>query len=75
MNGHGAETRGGDVVVDAALDAPFFEVIANTAQAAGQASSVPVGARLPVRHRPAGTAYVEVRDVGPSEVLALTNRP
>jgi len=89
VNGHGLSPRGGDVVVDAGLNdasapgapwkgaAPYFTVIANTAQAfagAGYGGSLPVGARVPVSRRGDGTAYVAVRDVGPSEVLVLDNR-
>ena len=75
VNGHGTEPRGGDVVVDASLEAPSFEVVLNSAQAAGRGSPMPVGTRVPVLRRSDGTAYIELRDVGPSEVLALTNRP
>jgi glycosidase len=83
VNGHGAEARGGDVVVDARLNAAagaFFEVVGNSAEAAAKAAgqpyngSHPVGERLPVRERN-GTRFVEIRGVGPSEVVVLTNRP
>jgi len=30
---------------------------------------------MPVRRRADGTAFVEIRNVGPSEVLVLVNRP
>jgi glycosidase len=89
VNGNGESTRGGDVLVDAALNVsaapgkpwgdgqPVFEVVANSAQAAAGAAFAgphPVGQRLPVRLRN-GIAYVEVRGLQPSEVLVLTNRP
>jgi len=53
-------------------------VILNTAQAADpQAYSgpYPVGSRLPVRRTPDGAAYVEIRDLPPSEVMVLSNHP
>jgi glycosidase len=79
VNGHGTARRGGDVLIDARLNRqPGAElvVLANTAQAAtpGFAGSHPVGQRLPVKFRN-GTAFVEIRDVGPSEVLLLVNHP
>jgi glycosidase len=89
VNGHGNEARGGDVVVDSSLNsaeapgdpwsgaAPFFEVAANSAQAAagaGYAGNYPIGSQVPVAYRN-GTAYVALRDLPPSEVLVLINRP
>lgn len=90
VNGHGTDARGGDVLVDANLsstsaagqpwgaNAPFLRVIGNSAQAFDgptYAGSHPVGSDLPVRRRADGSAYVELRGVGPSEVLVLTGRP
>ena len=77
VNGHGRERRGGDVVVDARLNAAAgatFEVIANSAQAAGGTFNGlhPIGERLAVKFRE-GTAFVEVRGLGPSETLVLLN--
>ena len=79
VNGHGTETRGGQVVVDASLNrgaSAFFQVVANTAQAAapGSPGPHPVGQRLPVQFRD-GTAFVQLDPIAPSEVLVLTNRP
>ena len=78
VNGHGVARRGGDVVVDAQLNgAPgaTMEVVVNTAQSGSGAfaGTHPVGQKLPVRFRE-GAAYVEIRDVGPSEVLVLMNK-
>jgi hypothetical protein len=78
VNGHGGARRGGDVLVDANLNGHAgaeFEVVANTEQAAtaGFVGSHPVGQRLPVNFRDA-TAFVEIRDLGPSEVIVLVNR-
>ena len=52
--------------------------VANTAEAAaGTAAGIshPVGSRLPVKRRADGTAFVEIRDLPPSEVLVLVNHP
>ncbi len=80
VNSHGGEPRGGDVVVDANLNPEGGEmtVVANTAEAAaGTAAGMshPVGSRLPVKRRADGTAFVEIRDLPPSEVLVLVNHP
>jgi hypothetical protein len=89
VNGNGGAFRGADVLVDANLNlpsaagspwggaAPFLTVVANSAQlAAGPAyaGSHPVGQQVPEQSR-AGSLYVAIRDVAPSEVLALSNRP
>jgi hypothetical protein len=80
VNAHGTQTRGGNVLVDAGLNPEGGEmtVIANTAQAAAPSASDaahPVGSRLPVKRLPDGTAFVEIRDLPPSEVLVLVNHP
>jgi hypothetical protein len=80
INSHGREPRGGDVVVDASLNPQGGEmtVVANTAEAAaGTATGVahPVGSRVPVKRLADGTAFVEIRDLPPSEVLVLVNHP
>lgn len=79
VNGHGTAARGGGVVVDAGLNRganAFFEVVANSAQAAapGNPGPHPVGQRLPVEFRGA-TAFVQIAPLAPSEVLVLVNRP
>jgi len=60
------------------LNAPGakMQVIANTEQAVtpGYSGTHPVGQQLTVLNRN-GASYVEIRDVGPSEVLVLVNRP
>jgi glycosidase len=77
VNGHGTDRRGGDVVVDGRLNGnpSTLEVVASTAEAAGLPGAHPVGEQLPVRRRPDGTAFVEIRNLGPSEVLVLVNQP
>jgi len=77
VNGNGVARRGADVVVDARMNpvGSELEVIANSEQAGtGSAGTNPVGRRLQVKQRD-GVAFVEIRDVGPSEVLLLDNRP
>lgn len=93
VNGHGTQARGADVVVDATLNAsdapgrpfgpagPEFVVIANSSQAAHEASGDPapyagphpVGERLAVHVRN-GASFVSLRGVPPSEVVVLINR-
>jgi glycosidase len=88
VNGHGSQPRGADVLVDSDLNeasapgtpwagaAPFFTVVANSAEiAAGSsyAGSHGVGQQITVLKRD-NCLYVSIRDLGPSEVLVLTNR-
>ncbi len=78
VNGHGAENRGADVLVDATLNPPgaSLQVVLNSAQAAHQGAYTgahAVGSRLPVRYTSDGIAFVEVRQLPPSEVLVLAN--
>lgn len=80
VNAHGNAVRGGDVLVDASLNLPGAQltVVANSAEAAaGSAAGVshPVGSQLAVRRKSDGTAYVEIRDLPPSEVVVLVNHP
>jgi len=79
INAHGNEARGADVLVDAELNAPGseFVVVANSEEAGrGSAAGLshPVGSRVTARARD-GVACVEVRNVPPSGVLVLVNRP
>jgi hypothetical protein len=77
VNPNGLEARGGDVPVDTQLNPPgsAFTVIMNSAQAGGATGDHPVGSQLPVRQAVSGAAYMEIRNVGPSEALVLVNRP
>jgi glycosidase len=80
LNSHGTDARGSDVLVDAGLNAPdgSMRVILNTAEAAGDPRGPgrhPMGSSVPVRRTADGKAYVEIRDVGASEILVLTNHP
>ena len=80
LNAHGTDERGADVSVDATLNPPgsSMTVVLNTAQAAnpqGYAGVHPVRSSLPVKRTADGRAYVEIRNLPPSEVLVLTNHP
>jgi hypothetical protein len=80
LNAHGAEPRGADVIVDAALTAGggAMTVVLSTAAAESSGAAVgahAVGASVPVRRAPDGTAFVEIRDLPPSEVLVLASHP
>ena len=78
VNGHGTAARGGDVLIDAALNPPggAMTVVLNTAQAGGSAAAAhPTGSRLPVQRTGDGTAFVAIRDLAPSETLVLINHP
>jgi glycosidase len=80
VNAHGTQERGGDVLVDANLNSQVGEmtVIANTAETAAQSAGgieQPIGSRLPVRRLSDGTAFVEIRNLPPSEVMVLVNHP
>jgi glycosidase len=78
VNPNGLATRGANVLVDAELNPPnsVFTVIMNSAAASGgTVADHPVGSQTPVRRTASGAAYAEIRNVGPSEVLVLVNRP
>ncbi len=78
LNAHGADRRGADVLVDANLSGDSMTVVLNSAQAVnppGYSGSHPVGSTLPVRRTSDGIAYVEIRDIGSSELIILTNHP
>jgi glycosidase len=78
LNPHGTAPRGADVVVDADLNPPgsSLRVVLNTAEAAGVAAPPHrVGTTVPVKRASDGTAFVEVRGLGPSECLVLINHP
>lgn len=77
---HGTEPRGADVLVDASLSPPgsALTVVLNTAQAAagqGYAGTHPVGETVPVQRTADGIAFVQIRNVDPSEVVVLVNHP
>lgn len=80
VNAHGNDPRGGDILVDSSLnpESGKMTVIVNTAEAAaGSAAGVshPVGSSVPVNRLVDRTAYVEIRNLPPSEVLVLVNHP
>jgi glycosidase len=78
VNPNGLAAQGANVLVDAELNPPksAFTVIMNSAAASGGVvADHPVGSQAMVRGAASGAAYVEIRNVGPSEVLVLVNRP
>lgn len=77
VNPHGIERRGGDILVDAGLSTGSMTVVLNTEQVGNGAFSGThaAGSTVAVKPRGDGAVFVEIRDVGPSEVLVLTNRP
>jgi glycosidase len=81
LNPHGTDARGADIIVDATLNSrpiSLFTVIGNTAQAGCEnpfGGSYPKGTRVPVLRTSSGAAYIEIRDLGPSETLVLCNHP
>ncbi len=80
LNAHGVESRQAGVLVDAGLNPPgsSMTVVLNTAQAAdpqGFAGSHPVGEKLAVKRAADGKAFVEIRNLQPSEIVALANHP
>lgn len=79
VNGHGTAARGADVLIDANLNPPgsAMQVVLNTAQAGnpeGYSGPHPVGTSILVKRTAQGVAYVEIRDLPPSEVLVLANQ-
>ncbi|HEX9593773.1 MAG TPA: alpha-amylase family glycosyl hydrolase [bacterium] len=78
LNSHGTASRGADVLVDAALNGNSMHVLANTAQAADPAGFTgdhPAGSVLTVQGAADGNAFITVRDLGPSELLVVSNYP
>ncbi len=81
FNSHGKEPRSANVLVDASLNPPgtFLSLVLNTAQEIAKprryAGTHPVGSKSEVQRAPEGIAYVEIKDLAPSEVLVLANHP
>jgi hypothetical protein len=78
VKAHGREARGGNILVDAALNPPGsrMTVTVNSQETTnGSPADVPhpIGSRLPVKRLNDGDAFVETRSVQPSEVLVLVN--
>lgn len=73
-NRHPREARGTDVIVDAALNplGACFTVIQPWQMLPGGHI---LGVKVPVVRTSRGTAYVELRNVPASALLALTNSP
>jgi len=81
-NSHGGKSRGADVLVDGILNQSEgkeeMTVVFNSAQLASrprrQAKAYQKGSKLTVKRRD-GTAYVEIRDIAPSQVLVAASHP
>ncbi len=79
LNPHGNQARGADVLVDATLTpAGRLTVVLNSAQVASVQSfkgTHTTGSTVSIKRKPNGSAYVEIRELGPSEILVLSNQP
>jgi glycosidase len=82
LNSHGSEKRSADVLVDAGLNLPDgkgnMTVVLNSVEEAAKpkrySGAHRIGSKLSVK-RAGEFAYVEVRDLAPSEVLVLAVHP
>jgi glycosidase len=80
VNSNGTQSRQGRVLIDANLNQAggTMTVIANSAESAapaGFAGPHRIGTTVPVEKDPDGATFVTIGQVGPSEVLILTNQP
>jgi glycosidase len=76
LNAHGTASRGADVLVDAVLNGDNMHVLLNTEQAAdpaGYTGGHPAGSLLAVQRAADGKAFIAVRDLGPSELVVVSN--
>lgn len=71
LNSHGTAARGARIVVDAQLNDATMNVVGNTVTAAGGGDAY--GAVVPVQRAPDGTAFVEIANLPPAEMLVLSN--
>jgi glycosidase len=77
VNTHGKRRRGGYVLVDRRLSRPGSSLLVAVSTAAvdpGYTGNYQVGAHVEVHQQKGGPAFVDVRDLPPSEVLVLVNR-
>lgn len=80
LNPHGSANRGADVIVDANLNPPgsSMTVVLNSAESANAqpySGTHAKGSRLVVQSAADGGAFVELREVQPSEIVVLANYP
>ena len=77
VNSNSSHPRGGDVVVDCTLSpaGSSLTVLMNSAQARDPkySGTHPAGTQVPVQRRWDGTTFVSIRELGPDEMLILTN--
>lgn len=80
VNSNGTQSQQGRVLIDANLNQAggTMTVIANTAESAapaGFAGPHRIGTTVPVEKDPDGATFITIGQMGPSEVLILTNQP
>jgi glycosidase len=79
LNPHGNQARGADVLVDATLNpAGSLTVVLNSMQAASDDTYTGTHATdstVSIKRYNDSSAYVEIRQLGPSEILVLSNQP
>ncbi len=78
LNPHGTQARGADVLVDSTLNAAGnkLSIVASTQEIANESYSGnnKKGGLLAVKINDSGIHFIEIREVGPSEVVVLSNR-
>jgi hypothetical protein len=78
LNPHGNQARGADVLVDASLTPAGILTVVLNSEAVNPHSftgSNATGSTVKIKRLPDGSAYVEIRELGPSEILVLSNQP
>lgn len=80
LNPHGAQQRGADILIDAQINpvGGVLTVVLNSAQAAKPdafSGTHASGSTVSVMRDADGAAYVALRDLTPSELVVLANRP
>ncbi|WP_143735986.1 hypothetical protein [Methyloprofundus sedimenti] len=78
LNPHGRQKRGADILVDASLnpDGSYMTTVANTEEAGtvNYSGGNNTGSSKTIKRNAAGIQYIEIRDVGPSEIIVLVNK-
>jgi hypothetical protein len=79
LNANGAESRGADVIVDAALNSGgtgTMTVVLNSAQVAqtqDYSGTQPAGSVVQVNRTADGRAFVRIENIRPAEIIVLAN--
>jgi hypothetical protein len=78
FNPHGSQIRGADILVDASLnpDGGSMTIVANTEEAGidDYTEANKTGSLKRIQKNVAGIHYIEIRSVGPSELIVLVNK-